>query len=89
MVMSLLCRLGWHKWQRRPSDDGSRYLVAVAAEKKAKSPDDRRLIAARARAFGQPARGALIYRHATKDRDHAIADALEVLAPREGRSHGR
>jgi hypothetical protein len=27
MVMSLLCRVGWHKWQRRSTDDGSRYLV--------------------------------------------------------------
>ena len=27
MVRSLLCRVGWHKWQRRSTDDGSRYLV--------------------------------------------------------------
>jgi hypothetical protein len=27
MVMSLLCRVGWHKWERRSTDDGGRYLV--------------------------------------------------------------
>lgn len=27
MRRSLLCRVGWHKWQRLSTEDGHRYLV--------------------------------------------------------------
>jgi hypothetical protein len=33
MVKSLLCRVGWHKWQRRVTDDGGRYLVCARCGK--------------------------------------------------------
>jgi hypothetical protein len=38
MAKSLRCRLGWHRWTRKQSDDGKQYLACRDCGKDKDSP---------------------------------------------------